>query len=291
MKDSWKQFDTVKVAAVQLDAYAEDRAEKMVQYINRAGSEGVDLVAFPEFILGAFFEDSNDVIKAVAQAAAENKIYVIAGGMDEFEKGAFPALKKDAFSNTALLFGRDGKIEGKYNKNHRATGDLPHCWPHAEDDVEWRMKAGDGYPVFDLDFGRIGIMTCYDGYFAPSAEIMSIKGAELIVWINGRAGPVEPYLVQTDTFRHYVAMVTTNFHTGSGLMVSTWPDEILAHSTETGDQYISSEIDMKTLRWRRANSRIHHQRRSEVYGEIGAVHEPWKIYEGESDLTSIQKKF
>ncbi|RLA42892.1 MAG: hypothetical protein DRQ97_13425 [Gammaproteobacteria bacterium] len=291
MKDSWKNFDTIKVAAVQLDAYAEDRAEKMVEYINRAGGEGVDLIAFPEFILGAFYKDTNDVIEAVAQAADKNSVYVVAGGMDEYEEGAFQTLEKDAFANTALLFGRDGKIVGKYDKNHRATGDNPHCWPHKETDVEWRMKAGDGYPVFDLDFGRIGIMTCYDGYFAEGTEIMSLKGAELVVWINGRAGPIEPYIVQADTFRHYVAMVTTNFHTGSGLMVCTWPDEILAHSKETGDQYVSSEIDMKTLRWRRANSRTHHQRRPEIYQEIVGKHEPWLMYEGESELTEIQKTF
>ncbi len=278
MKNHKKESDSIKVAAVQLDAYAEDRAEKMVGFINRAGDEGVDLIAFPEFILGAFYGDTNETIKAVAQAAEKNRIYVIAGGMDEYEKDAFESLKKDAFANTALLFGRDGKIEGKYNKNHRATGENPHCWPHRETDVEWRMKAGDGYPVFDLDFGRIGIMTCYDGYFAPGTEIMSLKGAELIVWINGRAGPIEPFIVQTDTFRHYVAMVATNFHTGSGLMVCTWPGEILAHSTETGEQYISSKIDMKTLRWRRENSRTHHQRRPEVYKEIVEEHQPWLAY-------------
>ena len=291
MNDSWKKFDKVKVAAVQMDAYAEGREQEMVEYIDRAGAEGAELVAFPEFILGAFFEDSNDVIRAVAQAAKRNKIHVIAGGMDEYEKGAFQTLEKDAFSNTALLFGRDGKIIGKYNKNHRATGDNPHFWPHKEDDVEWRMKAGDGYPVFELDFGRIGIMTCYDGYFAPGTEIMSLKGAELVVWINGRAGPIEPFIVQADTFRHYVAMVATNFHTGSGLMVCTWPGKILAHSTETGSQYISADIDLKTLRWRRANSRTHHQRRPEVYGEIVEEHEPWGVYDGEADLTTTEKTF
>ncbi|MCP4313841.1 MAG: hypothetical protein GY790_21515 [Bacteroidetes bacterium] len=34
------------------------------------------------------------------------------------------------------------------------------------------MKAGEEFPVFDLDFGRVGIMTCYDGYFTEPAEIL-----------------------------------------------------------------------------------------------------------------------
>jgi predicted amidohydrolase len=101
MKDSWKKFDTVKVAAVQMDAYAEGRGKEMVEYIDRAGAEGAELIVFSEFILGAFFEDTNVVIEAVSRAADKNNIYVIAGGMDEYEQGAFEALKKAAFSNTA----------------------------------------------------------------------------------------------------------------------------------------------------------------------------------------------
>jgi len=41
------------------------------------------------------------------------------------------------------------------------------------------MKKGDGFNVFELDFGTIGIMTCYDGYFSESADILSLKGAEI----------------------------------------------------------------------------------------------------------------
>lgn len=26
------------------------------------------------------------------------------------------------------------------------------------------MLRGAGYPVFDLDFARVGVITCYDGY-------------------------------------------------------------------------------------------------------------------------------
>lgn len=58
-------------------------------------------------------------------------------------------------------------------------------------DPEWIMKRGDEFPVFDLDFGRIGILTCYDGWFPEPFRILSLKGAEILVWINGRRGTID----------------------------------------------------------------------------------------------------
>jgi len=56
----------------------------------------------------------------------------------------------------------------------------------SESVVRWVMKRGDDFPVFDLDFGRVGILTCYDGWFPETFRILSLKGAEILVWINGR---------------------------------------------------------------------------------------------------------
>ena len=41
---------------------------------------------------------------------------------------------------------------------------------------------GDDCPVFDLDFGRIGIMICFDNYCPEIARIMGNRGAELILY-------------------------------------------------------------------------------------------------------------
>ena len=43
------------------------------------------------------------------------------------------------------------------------------------------MERGTDLPVFDFDFGRVGILTCYDGWFPESFRSLSLKGAELIV--------------------------------------------------------------------------------------------------------------
>ena len=73
------------------------------------------------------------------------------------------------------------------------------------------MERGEGLPVFELDNGlRLGILTCYDGWFPEPARALSLQGAEMIVWINGRGGSVEDFIVQATMFQSHVAMVTTN---------------------------------------------------------------------------------
>jgi len=276
-KETWKKFKKVKVAAVQLFSPAKkdepDPVTSILKYIDRAGKDGVQLIVFPEYLLGNFKVPSPQTI-AVAKAAKKNNIYVVVGGWERFENGEY--------SNTGWLFDRQGKIIGRHNKVHPAIGsDSPYCWPPNDPPgMEWNMKKGDDFNVFELDFGTIGIMTCYDGYFSEPADILSLKGAEIVCWINGRAGPIEEFVVKTDIFRNYIAMIATNLGPGSGTMIGTWPATILAIVRETGDHYITAEIDLEALRIQRKHSRVFHQREPGKYGIITKKMNPQDKYKG-----------
>jgi len=84
--------------------------------------------------------------------------------------------------NEALLLGRDGQIVGHYVKTHLAR---------AADVELMAATPGDELPVFDLDFGRVGIMLCYDNYFPEVAATLARKGAEIIFYPHLQAGPSE----------------------------------------------------------------------------------------------------
>lgn len=275
----WLEVEKVKLAAGQV-INDENAYPVMLDYIDRAGAEGCDMIVLPEYIAGTFSDPirESDPVYQIAQAARRNNIYVIVGGWEDFEPGAMEARTKGAFANTALLFDRNGEVVGKYSKMHAAVGRAPHWWPPLPDQSEWLMKAGEEFPVFELDFGRIGIMICYDGYFPEPAHILSLHGAEIVAWINSRHGSVEKHLVQSDIQRNYMAMVCTNTGLGAGTCIASSSRDINNYVDSTGNHYISGEIDLKGLRTRRANSRVHHQRRPELYGSITQSHETWKIY-------------
>lgn len=269
----------VKVAAVQMRGYDKtdlprpgyDPSEAVARYVEKAAGHGARLVVFPEYLLGRISVPGPQT-ERIGKAAAEGKIYVVVGCWEVFEDGTY--------ANTALLFDRSGKIAGKYRKVHAAVdqfeGEPP--WsrpPQGKDaewfltnDPEWRMERGDDFPVFDLDFGRVGILTCYDGWFPESFRVLSLKGAELLVWINGRKGTVEDFIVKSAMFQNEVALVATNQAYGAGTMIGQWPAEILAVQTEAEEGYLTATIDLERVRKARRNSRNRQQRRPDVYGEI-----------------------
>jgi len=274
-----KKTGQVKVAAVQMLGYDKtdvprpgfDPSETVVRYIERAAKDGAQLVVFPEYLLGRISVPGLQT-ERICKAAAASRIYVVVGCWEVFNDGSF--------ANTALLFDRSGKTVGKYNKVHAAVdhfeGKPPWSKPpkgkdtewFLSNDPEWLMKRGEGFPVFDLDFGRIGILTCYDGWFPETFRTLSLKGAEILIWINGRRGTVEDFIVKSAMFQNEVALIATNQAYGAGTMIGQWPARIMASCSEPKESYITATINLQQVRQARKNSRNIQQRRPDLYGEI-----------------------
>lgn len=273
----------VKVAAVQIKGYDKgdlprqgyDPAAAIVPYIDRAARDGAQLVVFPEYVLG-HIHVPGPTTERISAAAAADHIYVIIGGWEDSADGTF--------ANTAWIFDRRGKIAGRYWKTHAAVdhyeGDPPWSKPpkgkdkdwFLRNDPEWLMKKGEDLPVFNFDFGRVAIEICYDGWFPEVARVFSLKGAELIVWINGRSGSVEDYIVKSVMFQSHVAMITANQSYGGGTMIgdltASEEPQILARAPDREDAYISATIDLKQVRKVRKFSRNFQQRRPDLYGVL-----------------------
>ena len=71
--------------------------------------------------------------------------------------------------NTSVLINRDGQVQGKYRKTA-----LP------REEISGGITPGESFPVFDTDFGRIGMMICWDVFFPEPARMLALQGAEII---------------------------------------------------------------------------------------------------------------
>ena len=273
--------DTVKVAAVQICGYDKgdvprpgyDPTVAILPYIDRAGDDGAQLVVFPEYVLGRIQVPGPET-ERIATTAARNRIYVIVGCWEVFQDGTY--------ANTALIFDRTGKIAGKYRKTHAAVDKFEGqpAWskpPRGKDrdwfirnDPEWIMQRGNELPVFDFDFGRVGVLTCYDGWFPESFRVLSLKGAEVLVWINGRGGSVEDFIAKSAMFQSHVGMVCTNQAYGGGTMIGDLPARILKRAPDREEAYLSASINLSRIRQVRQSSRNFRQRRPDLYGELVA---------------------
>ncbi|MBN2876137.1 MAG: carbon-nitrogen hydrolase family protein [Bacilli bacterium] len=143
-----------------------------------------DIICFPElfnvFLLeieeaieeASFGEGSPTIIRAQKLARDANS-YVL-----------FPILEylgSESHANTTLVIGRDGSIIGSYRKTHCTENEKK----------KFQVVPGDDYPIFELDFGKIGVMTCWDAYFPEVARILSLDGAEIIFHPRWMSGPSE----------------------------------------------------------------------------------------------------
>ncbi len=93
--------------------------------------------------------------------------------------------------NSAVLFDRQGKVVGWYDKVFPTIGEM-----------EEGILPGREAKVFETDFGRIGGMICFDMNFHELLDAYKEKHAELICFLsNYRAGKKLPSLaIRNQTF-------------------------------------------------------------------------------------------
>ncbi len=82
---------------------------------------------------------------------------------------SLPEWVGDLRYNTAVIIGRDGSIVGRYRKTHLPLGELV-----------TGTEAGDSFPVFDTDIGRVGMQVCYDHMYPEVTRLLALNGAEIV---------------------------------------------------------------------------------------------------------------
>jgi predicted amidohydrolase len=70
-------------------------------------------------------------------------------------------------ANTAMLINRHGEIAGRYDKTHLCGEDQ-------------RYVPGMSLPVFDTDWGRMGMVICADRRWPETVRSLAVQGAELV---------------------------------------------------------------------------------------------------------------
>ncbi|MCC5878171.1 MAG: carbon-nitrogen hydrolase family protein [Candidatus Sumerlaeia bacterium] len=276
--------DSAKITMVQLqdNGDPDSALKRMKPFFDEAKAYGSDLVVFPEYTLGNRIEITHERVDQFRAWARENRMYAIAGLVEKHGR--------DQWATTALVIDREGNILGRYLKSHPASGPAPHWWPPQNDsDAEARGILGNQFKVFHLDFGTIGILQCYDGYFPEAWGCTSYLGAETILWINGRDGAVEDanciFAAQA-----YGCVVGANISNGRNTgFAGPWSNAVSAEGereearlfpriAEPGDACVHATIDLKWLRWHRKHLRTMHQRRPEMYGLLTQDVRMWQDY-------------
>ncbi|MCX4292668.1 MULTISPECIES: carbon-nitrogen hydrolase [unclassified Prevotella] len=79
------------------------------------------------------------------------------------------------YHNTAVVIERNGTIAGKYRKMH-----IPDDPAYYE---KFYFTPGDlGFKPIDTSVGRLGVMVCWDQWYPEAARLMSLAGAEILIY-------------------------------------------------------------------------------------------------------------
>jgi predicted amidohydrolase len=165
----------ITVAVVQMQPKLNEVSEnliRMTDFVERICLEQkTDLIVFPELITtgyecGVRFTDLAERVPGhtanlLAQQAAEFNTHITFG----------MALKEQVESiiyNAAIMVGPDGEMIGDYRKVH----------PRGEERLAFRP--GFRYPVFETNFGMVGLMLGWDMAFPEVARSLALDGAELL---------------------------------------------------------------------------------------------------------------
>ncbi len=173
--------DRMKELSGFVDAMADEAAQK---YPGR----GLDLAVLPETIVTTLHGPASKraiplqgpVLETFGALARRHKTYLVVP-FDLSEEGS----SGPVYFNSAVLFDRRGTVAGIYRKVHPVAG-LGH------DDMENGITPGSEFPVFECDFGKIGIQICWDFAFDDGWQALADKGAELVVFPSQTPGTTRP---------------------------------------------------------------------------------------------------
>jgi predicted amidohydrolase len=188
--------------AVDADDQLRQNLAMIDQMVAQAADKGwrLDLAVLPECSFQFAEGDvrrmaqtlDGPIVTAVAKKAKQHGCYATAPTQ---------TLRDGRVYNSLVLVGRQGEVIGVYDK----------AFPVLMGDgtLEYGITPGRRFPVFDLDFGRVGMQICWDIAFAPGWQALADQDAELVLFSTN---PAVPIAMRGHAFRHGYYVVAATVH-------------------------------------------------------------------------------
>lgn len=226
MQDLWGEYPGLNKRLDQLtalvDRMATDSQARYARGLDLAilpeiavtGELGADALAHAAPLEGAFQD-------AFARTARQHRCYILAP--------TYLLESKRSCSNAAVLFDREGRVAGMYRKVHLVV--------EPDGTMEAGATPGNAYPVFNCDFGKLGIQICYDIEFERGWSELARQGCELVAWPTQSPQTAQPaframqnrFYIVSSTWRHNASVFEP---TGRIAAQIRPPDSVLVHELD-----------------------------------------------------------
>jgi N-carbamoylputrescine amidase len=255
--------------------------EKTLTYVQQAAKAGVQVLCLQEVFDTPYFcpaqqpvwYDAAETIPGptieIFQEIARKHSMVVVVPMYEREMAG-------VYYNTAAVIDADGKLLGKYRKNH-----IPQVNPGFYE--KYYFKPGNlGYPTFKTAYAQIGVYICYDRHFPEGARILGLNGAEIVLNPSATVAGLSQYLWKLEQPAHAVAngyfvgainRVGTEapWNIGKFYGTSYFVDprgNFLATGSEDKDELVVADLNMDMIEEVRRVWQFFRDRRPETYEQM-----------------------
>lgn len=249
-------------------------------WVEEASEQGAELVVFPELNATGYVFDNRKEAFAHSQSVEGGQIVeeweALCRKRNLYLAGSLVERDGERLYDTAVLVGPNGYI-GKYRKTH--------LW-HRE---KLYFTPGDlGFPVFETEFGSVGMLICWDNWFPETYRILAVQGVDLICTLNNwvfTPGPLFDEIGRCMAVYHTMSAAQVNGlfvaasdrvgdergakFLGNSLIVGPtgWPIQQAGTEEET---LLMAEIDLADSRrshWNELND-LYRDRRKDLYDEL-----------------------
>ncbi len=255
-----KAISTIRVAQVKVypqKGRLEANHQKLTDVLeNIEKNEPVDVVVTPEGFLDGYVsteksvtkEDmieyaiepvASDYARAVSDWARRNKAWIVYGCTRKAPDGVF---------NTALIYNRNGRLVGTYDKLHLQEHDH-------------KYMPGKHLDVYESDFGPFGVMICADRRWPETARTLTLAGARVIFNPTyGMHGELNLCMMRTRSYENGIYIAFT--HPGQSLITDP-RGAVACNNEDENETYTVTEIDLSKAPANKGGHIV--DRRTDVY--------------------------
>ena len=199
---------------------------QVAEIVDREAAGSVDLVALPETFLGQADHEPEPLegptVKIMAALAAKHRTYMVC-----------PIDRCDGPRrlNTAVLIDREGRVVSAYDK----------VYPYwSEFDVKPPVTPGNDVPVYQADFGRVGMAICFDANFPTVWQRLAEGGAELVVWGSAYSAGTT---LQAHALNHNFTVITSTQTSDCIVYDITGQEVFYAKSDDVNVSHVVVDLD------------------------------------------------
>jgi predicted amidohydrolase len=252
----------------------QENLQRAARLMDKTADQGADMVILPEMFNcpydQALFhkyaeEEGGETSRFLAEWAQKLGRYVVGGSIPEKEAGHI--------FNTSLIFDRQGNLIAKHRKVHLFDINIPGGITFQESAV---LTPGEQFTTFTTEFGRCGVLICYDLRFPEAFRLFAEDNTGLVIIpaaFNMTTGPAHwetLFRARAIDNQLFIAGVSPARDPGAGyvayghsMVVDPW-GQILGQA-DAGEEVLVVPIDSQRLAEVRQGLPLLKHRRLDLY--------------------------